>query len=59
DTAVFGDEQNDIPMLKLSGLGIAMKNASLEVKSFAKRVTEKTNDEDGIACEWERMKRLY
>jgi len=57
DAAAFGDEQNDIPMLKLAGLGIAMKNSPQEVKIFAKRVTEKTNDEDGIACEWERMKR--
>jgi len=56
DTAAFGDEQNDIPMLKLAGLGIAMKNSSQEVKACAKRVTEKTNDEDGIAYEWERMK---
>lgn len=55
ETAVFGDERNDIPMLKIAGLGIAMKNASKEVKSFAKRVTERTNDEDGIACEWERI----
>ncbi|MCL2689980.1 MAG: Cof-type HAD-IIB family hydrolase [Chitinispirillia bacterium] len=56
EAAAFGDEQNDIPMLKTAGLGIAMKNSSQEVKKYAKRVTEKTNDEDGIACEWERIK---
>lgn len=44
----FGDNHNDISMLKVVGLGVAMGNAEDEVKSQAKKVTT-TNDEDGIA----------
>jgi Cof subfamily protein (haloacid dehalogenase superfamily) len=44
----LGDGENDIEMLQLVGLGIAMGNANDHVKSFAKAVT-KSNDEDGVA----------
>ena len=44
----FGDGQNDIPMLKLAGTGIAMANATDEVKRAADMVTC-SNNEDGIA----------
>lgn len=47
DMIVFGDGENDIEMLKLAGLGIAMGNATDYVKGFANYVT-KSNDEDGI-----------
>ncbi|MFS0781950.1 Cof-type HAD-IIB family hydrolase [Bacillus sp. 1P06AnD] len=43
----FGDGENDIDMLELSGLGIAMGNANEKVKSAADFVT-KCVDEDGI-----------
>ncbi|MDR0306935.1 MAG: Cof-type HAD-IIB family hydrolase [Chitinispirillales bacterium] len=59
EAAAFGDAQNDIPMLKLAGLGIAMKNSTDETKKSALRVTEMTNDEDGIALEWEKIKANY
>jgi hypothetical protein len=36
-------------MLKYAGLGIAMGNASDEVKKHADFVTS-TNDENGVAC---------
>jgi Cof subfamily protein (haloacid dehalogenase superfamily) len=55
--AAFGDEENDIPMLETCGLGIAMKNGSVKAKAAASRVTEYSNDEDGVAMEWERIKR--
>ncbi|AYO29635.1 hypothetical protein D2962_02555 [Biomaibacter acetigenes] len=45
----IGDNYNDIDMLKYAGLGIAMGNASDEVKKHADFVTS-TNDEDGVAC---------
>jgi len=43
----FGDGRNDIEMLKTVGLGIAMGNASDEVKSYADDVCESVDD-DGI-----------
>lgn len=48
----FGDGFNDIEMLQLADIGVAMGNASDEVKSYADFVT-KSIDEDGIyyACE--------
>ena len=44
----FGDSENDIPMLKAAGLGIAMQNADADVRSAADRVTL-SNNENGIA----------
>lgn len=45
----FGDAANDIPMLQAAGTGVAMGNASEDVKAAADYVTA-TNDEDGIAA---------
>jgi len=44
----FGDGKNDIEMLSTVGCGIAMGNASDEVKSYAKEVTD-TVLNDGVA----------
>ena len=44
----FGDDFNDIGMLKLCGKGIAMENAISQVKEVAGEIT-KTNNEDGVA----------
>ena len=44
----FGDGENDIEMLKFAGIGVAMGNASDEVKAAADYVTD-TVDKDGIA----------
>ena len=44
----FGDGGNDIAMLKHAGVGVAMGNASEEVKACADMVTESV-DNDGIA----------
>lgn len=44
----IGDEENDLPMIGLAGIGVAMGNATEEVKNTAK-VTTKSNDEDGVA----------
>ena len=43
----FGDGHNDIDMLQYAGLGVAMGNASVEVKEAADIVT-KRNDEEGL-----------
>lgn len=48
DVIAFGDNYNDIPMLEMSGLGIAMGNADEKVKESANYVTD-TCDADGIA----------
>ena len=45
----FGDSENDIPMLRAAGMGIAMGNADEEVKAAADRVTLSNND-NGIAA---------
>ncbi|QPB41660.1 pyridoxal phosphatase [Rodentibacter haemolyticus] len=44
----FGDNHNDISMLKAVGLGVAMDNAEDEVKQQAKLIT-RSNNEAGIA----------
>lgn len=44
-----GDEGNDLSMIEWAGLGVAMANATDEIKSAANLVLPKTNDEDGIA----------
>lgn len=44
----FGDGGNDVHMLRLAGVGVAMGNASEKVRTFAPHVTL-SNDEDGIA----------
>ncbi|MDL2211396.1 HAD family hydrolase [Erysipelotrichaceae bacterium OttesenSCG-928-M19] len=41
----FGDGQNDLDMLKYVGFGVAMGNASLDVKEAADYVCEHINDE--------------
>lgn len=44
----FGDDFNDIGMLKLCGKGIAMQNAIPQVKEVADEITLSNND-DGVA----------
>lgn len=52
DIVVFGDGHNDYSMIKQAPIGIAMGNASDELKAIATFVT-KRNDDDGIeyACQ--------
>ena len=49
EAAAFGDGENDLPMLEMVGLPIAMGNASDKVKAVAKYVT-KANSADGWAA---------
>ncbi|KAJ3231182.1 hypothetical protein HDU81_003950 [Chytriomyces hyalinus] len=53
NTIAIGDGINDIEFLETAGLGIAMANAKPELKKVAKRVTQFSNDEDGLAIELE------
>ena len=47
NSIAFGDSENDIPMLKAAGVGIAMKNAEIDVKK-ASDMSTLSNNEDGI-----------
>ncbi len=49
DCVAIGDELNDAPMIKAAGLGVAMKNGREELKAVADVVTDRTNDEGGVA----------
>lgn len=48
-TIAFGDGLNDIEMLTEARIGVAMRNAKGTVKTYAKDVTDFTNDEAGVA----------
>ena len=48
DLMAFGDGYNDLSMLKLAGVGVAMANAVPEVRADADYVTL-SNEEDGVA----------
>lgn len=49
DVVSIGDNWNDVSMLEKAGKGIAMDNASDEIKEIADAVT-KSNREDGVAA---------
>ena len=44
ETMAFGDGGNDVPMLKVAGIGVAMGNASDSVKAAARFVTSHVDD---------------
>ena len=48
DIVAFGDDSNDIDMLKLCGRGVAVANAVPEAKDAADEITL-SNEEDGVA----------
>ena len=48
DVLAFGDDVNDIEMLRDCGVGVAMENAVPEVKAVADHVAP-SNDQDGVA----------
>ena len=52
----FGDSENDIEMLRVAGMGVAMGNAGEEVKKAADITTE-SNNENGIATALGRLLR--
>lgn len=54
NSIAFGDGENDIEMLRCVGIGIAMNNASKEVKMAADRITESCSH-DGVVRELQRM----
>lgn len=54
EAMAMGDSESDLTMLRLAGLGIAMRNSPDEVKKAALHIAP-TNDEDGVAWAIERF----
>lgn len=54
EVVAFGDAQNDLSMLTWAGTGVAMGNATDEVKAAADMITL-SNNEDGIAAALEKL----
>lgn len=50
----FGDDVNDVDMVREAGFGVAVANAVDEVKAVADRITL-SNDEDGVAVMLEEL----
>ena len=48
DAVAFGDNFNDMSMIELAGLGVAVANAETEVREAADMCCA-SNDEDGVA----------
>ena len=57
DTFAFGDGGNDISMIQYAGTGIAMGNASDDVKTAADIVTDSVDD-DGIFNALKKLKQF-
>lgn len=50
EIVAFGDDKNDMEMLKMCGIGVAVNNAISDIKEIADCITL-SNDENGVA-EW-------
>lgn len=48
EVIAIGDSENDLPMLRFAGLGVAMGNGNQIIKKEADYITD-TNQEDGVA----------
>ena len=48
DVIAFGDDYNDLDMIKNAGIGVAMENSEEEIKNVANYITE-SNQNDGVA----------
>jgi Cof subfamily protein (haloacid dehalogenase superfamily) len=49
EVMAFGDSMNDEAMIKWAGCGVAMINGDARIKKAARMVTEKDNNDDGVA----------
>lgn len=54
DLTAIGDNYNDLEMIQLAGMGVAMGNAPEDIRQQANFVT-KTNNEDGVAYALDRL----
>ena len=49
EVLAIGDSMNDEAMIRWAGIGVAMANGDERIKNIANLVTDRTNDEDGVA----------
>jgi hydroxymethylpyrimidine pyrophosphatase-like HAD family hydrolase len=49
EVLAIGDSMNDEAMIRWAGMGVAMVNGDERVKSIADMVTDRSNDDDGVA----------
>ena len=49
EVMAIGDSMNDEAMIRWAGMGVAMVNGDERIKNIADLVTDKTNDDDGVA----------
>jgi Cof subfamily protein (haloacid dehalogenase superfamily) len=49
EVLAIGDSMNDEAMIRWAGMGVAMVNGDERIKNIADLITEKTNDDDGVA----------
>ena len=49
NTIAVGDAENDITMIEAAGIGAVMKNAGDDIKQHGNYITEKNNNEGGVA----------
>ncbi len=48
NAVAVGDAANDLSMIEMAGIGVAMANGTAEVKSVAQYITHRDNNHDGI-----------
>jgi Cof subfamily protein (haloacid dehalogenase superfamily) len=49
EVMAFGDSMNDAAMLRWAGVGVAMKNGDERIKTMARMISDRTNNDDGVA----------
>ena len=49
EALAIGDSMNDEAMIRWAGVGVAMANGDDRIKNIADIVTDRTNDDDGVA----------
>ena len=49
EVLAIGDSMNDEAMIRWAGTGVAMANGDERIKNIANLVTDRTNDDDGVA----------
>ena len=54
NTIAIGNDKNDISMIKMAEIGVAVANATDDLKKYAKVITD-SNDEDGVANYLEKL----
>lgn len=54
NTVAIGNDNNDISMIKMAGIGVAVANATDDLKKYANIITD-SNDEDGVANYLEKL----